>query len=445
MRNLTLSLILVVVTAVIGLGWLITEIRYRNSIGDAGLSDELVAYQQFGKELALVLDDTADKESFIARWQAQTVFAIRLQDRANLPVPEELRTDFASSGLLILESDNNISMHFLLPKSNQVLSLVVPDDSASSARSANSLILTLAFYACVIAILLLWLYPLLRRLMGLSSMAQDFGRGNLSSRIAPSSFSYIGGIELEVNRMADRIQTLINDNKLLSRAVSHNLKTPLARLRFGIDTLEETIDPELRKKYNDRINKDLLEMESLVETLLQYAKLNESRVQLHIQKIELNEFVRQLFANITHPTVKILYYLADPDTTIEVDPNYLAMQLNNVVDNALKHAHGIVGVTVTTKPGEVTLIIEDDGEGIPVLDRNEVIKPFWRGKQGLEAKGHGMGLAIVARIAEWFGADLIIDKSEVLGGAAIWLRFPRLHVLGGARNRSSKSVGVRLP
>jgi methyl-accepting chemotaxis protein len=213
MRNLTLSLILVVVTAVVGLGWLITEIDYRNNVGDGELSDELAAYQQFGKELALVLDDTADKEAFVKRWQAQTIFAIRLQDRATLPVPEELHAQFAQSGALILESDNNLSMFFLLPKSNQVLSLVVPDNSARDARSTTSLVLTLAFYACVIATLLLWLYPLLRRLMELSRMARDFGSGNLTSRIKPSRLSYIGDIELEVNRMADRIQTLVNDNK----------------------------------------------------------------------------------------------------------------------------------------------------------------------------------------------------------------------------------------
>jgi signal transduction histidine kinase len=424
MRNLTLSLILVVVTAVIGLGWLITEISYRNSIGEGELSAEFAAYQQFGKELAAVLDDTVDKESFVARWQAQTVFAIRLQERATLPVPEELRAEFAQSGTLILESDDNISMFFLLPESSQVLSLVVPEISASEARSTTSLVLTLAFYACVIAILLLWLYPLLRRLMGLSRMARDFGQGNLTSRIKPSRLSYIGDIELEVNRMADRIQTLVNDNKLLSRAVSHNLKTPLARLRFGIDTLEETTDCEARRKYSERINKDLLEMESLVETLLQYAKLDESNVQLHNQKIALNTFVKQLFADIEHPTVRILYHLADADTTIEADPNYLAMQLNNLMDNALKYARGFVSVTVTAGFRKVTFIIEDDGEGIPVSERDDVVKPFWRGKHSLEMKGHGMGLAIVARIAEWFGARLFIGKSAVHGGAAIQLCFP---------------------
>jgi signal transduction histidine kinase len=147
-------------------------------------------------------------------------------------------------------------------------------------------------------------------------------------------------------------------------------------------------------------------------------------VQLHKQKIELSAFVKRLFVDITHPTVKIMYYLADTDTTIDADPNYLAMQLHNLMDNALKHARGVVAVTVTSGQKKVTLTIEDDGDGIPVSEREDVIKPFWRGKQNTEIKGHGMGLAIVARIAEWFGADLIIAGSDALGGAAVSLSFP---------------------
>ena len=71
----------------------------------------------------------------------------------------------------------------------------------------------------------------------------------------------------------------------------------------------------------------------------------------------------------------------------------------------------------------MTITIEDDGDGIPIDERDQVIKPFWRGSNSAETKGHGMGLAIVARIAEWLGAKLEITESKQLGGAAISLRF----------------------
>ncbi len=222
--------------------------------------------------------------------------------------------------------------------------------------------------------------------------------------------------------MADRIETLLDDNKLLSRAVSHNLKTPLARLRFGLDTLEETEDPALREKYSQRIGKDLSEMESLVETLLQYARLEESRVQLQRERLDLGQFVTRLFEDSAASGVVVRLDIAAVDTHIDSDPNYLAILLNNLMDNALKHARSTVMVTLTVSGNSLNMTIEDDGAGIAAEDRIEVLKPFWRGKQE-SVGGHGMGLAIVARIAVWFDLELRIAESVELGGAAIHLGF----------------------
>jgi K+-sensing histidine kinase KdpD len=99
------------------------------------------------------------------------------------------------------------------------------------------------------------------------------------------------------------------------------------------------------------------------------------------------------------------------------------MLLNNIMGNALNHARTRIKVSVSVSSGSVDLNIEDDGKGIPVAERSDVIKPFWRGSEEPVGRGHGMGLAIVARIAAWFDASLHIDESAELGGAAIHLRF----------------------
>lgn len=423
MKNLGLSLILVVITAVIGLGYVITEINYRNARSNQELDGELAAYHRLGQELALTLDAFDDKQAFLDQWRAQTALRIRLQQRIDFPVPAKLSTEFQQSGSLILQANDNVSLHFLLPQSGEVLSITIPDTLSPQQRPLASLVLTLAFYASLIATLLLWLYPLFRRLLMLRRTAHSLGQGDLSVRVTTSPLSYIGDIEVEFNRMADRIQALIDDNKLLSRAVSHNLKTPLARLRFGLDTLEETRDPELRRKYTQRISRDLAEMESLVETLLQYARLDEAGVQLRKQRIELTEFVTRLFAEREKPGIEIVHDHAKGDTGIIADPNYLAMLLNNIMDNALAHARSCVKVAVAVSGGSINVDIEDDGKGIPAAERSEVIKPFWRGSEEPAGGGHGMGLAIVARIATWSDASLHIGESSALGGAAIRLRF----------------------
>lgn len=423
MKNLGFSLIAVVITAVVGLGWLITEVNYWLERDNLSVGSELVSYQNMGKGLALTLDELSNKQEFLDIWQQNNSFNITIQPRNVFPIPNELLDGFESGEPLILEADENISLHFLLPRSNEVMSLVLSNEVEFVGHSKVSLILTLVFYSGVAAIILLWLYPLIKRLIILGNAAQTFGKGDLSARVETNRTSYITTIENEFNHMADRIQTLIADNKILSGAVSHNLKTPLARLRFGIDTWDETDDKALREKYLARINKDLSEMESLIETLLQYARLDQANIVLKNRKIALKSFVSELFSGIENSEIKVNYSYTDEPGFIFADDKYLAMLLNNIINNAFVYARTRINVSLTVAENIIRLNIEDDGTGIPINERSDVIKPFLRGKDNEGNKGHGMGLAIADRIARWFDAQLFIDDSQDLGGAKISLIF----------------------
>jgi two-component system OmpR family sensor kinase len=93
--------------------------------------------------------------------------------------------------------------------------------------------------------------------MALRLAAKSFGEGKLDERITPSSISYIRDIELEFNQMAKRIDNLVSDVKMLSTAVSHDLRTPLARIRFGIDTIQEVDDKTLRNELEAQLSDDV--------------------------------------------------------------------------------------------------------------------------------------------------------------------------------------------
>jgi signal transduction histidine kinase len=303
-----------------------------------------------------------------------------------------------------------------------VLSLILPADIVRDAQLRPSLLLTLLFYTGVVTAILLWLYPLVTRLLSLRNTAQAFGRGDLRSRVTTSRFSYIGAIETEFNHMADRIQTLIADNKLLGQAVSHNLKTPLARLRFGLDALAESGDEATREKYTQRISRDLGEMESLVETLLQYAKLDEAHVQLQRQRVELNAFVAQLLGDFDVAEQSIEFRGSGADLFVTTDPGYLSLQLNNLMSNALVYARKRIRVSVVAAPAIAGIVVEDDGPGIPAQEWEAVFEPFRRGSNAGPG-GHGMGLAIVARIARWLDCKVTIGRSAELGGTSVSLQF----------------------
>lgn len=421
MKQLTASLIFVVVSAVIGLGWLINGVYH--SMEDKKSIDEFSFYQEMGNDLASTLDgmDPTSRDSFLNQWQKVSHQTVSLQDRDNFPIPISLSEGFEKGDPLILESESDVSLHFYMPNSHKIMTLLFVKSAAESSVLNLNLMLTLAFYTGVVAILLVWLYPLIGRLIILRSAASAFGKGDLGARVSKGKISYIADIEMEFNRMAERIERLISDNKMLSRAVSHDLKTPLARLRFGIDALEEVDDPKTRFKYLDRISDDLAEMESLVDTLLKYARLDESNVALNNEVIDLKQFICSLFAVHKVESATIEYQFDEDALSIVADRRYLAMLMNNLMSNAIKHSRSKIIVSLKELDQRIFFSIEDDGLGIPEGQREQVIKPFWKGDHGI--KGHGMGLAIVARISEWVSASLLIGQSADLGGAQVSLCF----------------------
>ncbi|MBX2857313.1 MAG: two-component sensor histidine kinase, partial [Cellvibrionaceae bacterium] len=285
------------------------------------------------------------------------------------------------------------------------------------------LVLTLSFYTGITTIIIIWIWPLVHQLIRLREAAVQFGSGDLGLRVRSQRFSYVRDIEYEFNRMAERIQSLLRDNKLLSRAVSHDLKTPLARLRFGLDALSETQNEEQRQRYALRVNRDLEAMEALISNLLQYARLDESRIKLIDNKFCLVRLADSLLQTFDSDEIDMCFETSLASAEIRGDRRYVSMLINNLVSNAQRHASHRVLVSLRGQGERVTLSVEDDGAGIPEDERDNVLKPFWRGVDDRGEQGHGMGLAIVDRIVDWHRAELTIADSETLGGAQLSVTF----------------------
>lgn len=423
MGKLSFSLILVVILSILSLGWGLNQV-YIHKFGEARPQNEYAQYLKMGEALASTLAHIDTPNDVIKSWNENSPFTAQWITLENLPVPEALKEEFYLGKPLLLAYDEKIEAYFLVSQHNsnyevnkqQVLSLSLPSSTPTNS-SKIELILTLIFYFGVTLILILWVWPLIRNLIKLRTAAIEFGKGNLDTRTPAHRFSYLNDIEKEFNNMAERIQSLIQDNKLLSRAVSHDLKTPLARLRFGLDALAETEDPKLREKYAKRVDDDLEEMESLINTLLQFARLDEYKVSLHYETLSLEDLCKQLCQKSHHEKIIIKHNFQYVASDIQGDRPYLTMLINNVIGNALAYANTQVNISLTNESDKLILRIEDDGDGIDDDEYQNVFKPFWRGSQSRGQKGHGMGLAVVARIAEWHGIDIDIGPSVLLGGA----------------------------
>jgi two-component system OmpR family sensor kinase len=288
-----------------------------------------------------------------------------------------------------------------------------------------SWILTLLFYAGIILIVFIWLYPLLRRLSLLRAMVGAFGSGNLSARIPAGAVSYIADIEQEFNRMAQRIETLVYDNKLLSRGLSHDLRTPIARLRFGLDVLDEAELSEAQRKTLAHLNRDLIAMESLVETLLSYARMEQAKISFKPTLVNLQLWVADIVQEFYLDTVVFETRVTEFSPNINADAEYLNMLIHNLIQNAERHGKGKILISVDANDRNISLTLEDNGAGIPQAEREHVCKPFYRIASASNTQGHGMGLAIVDRIAQWHNASLSLSTSETLGGLKVSVIFAR--------------------
>lgn len=420
MRTLTISLLFVVIASIFGLGWALDHLFYRYTAEQP--QDELSSYQALGRQLALTLNELSIPDDFVDRWPATPSAQLRLIDAGALPLPQALQRQFQSGEPLVLESQQQLDIHFYLPSHDRVLSLTPAIDRRGGVSGLQAGF-TALFYLGMFALTLVWLYPLLNRLVQLRHTANRFGAGDLSARLKPAKLSYIPDIEAEFNRMAARIQLLIEDNKLLSSAVSHDLRTPLARLRFGIDTLSDTDDGAARQKYLARISGDLNEMERLVESLLRFARLDHTLSETARAPLDLAELTSECLRQYHDESIAIDYRAAPDNTRIDGSSEFLAMLLNNLLQNALRYARSRVRVCIERSERHVTLQISDDGPGIADEHREDVLKPFNRGATG-STDGYGLGLAIVQRIAEWHGASLQLDHCALLGGANFTLAFP---------------------
>lgn len=432
MRSLTLSLLVVVLVAIFGMGWALDSLFARYSSGASNASDntdQVSLSISLGGDIARTLNNMESPGLFVEHWQNPHFASASLVQLSEFPLPKSLAATLLAGEPLLLDSENGMSVNFYLPTHDLVFSLDNIDASNTSKWWIKA-IFTSLFYLGTLAFVILWLKPLLLRLHRLRNAADAFGEGDLDSRVDTAGISYIADIEAKYNHMADQIQMLVEDNKLLTSAVSHDLRTPLARLRFGLDTLSDTKDPGVRASYQKRVSADLDEMESLVDSLLRYARLDNvmsdvKQEEVHLQTLA-QECVTQFLDEAVAVTIRQDENLpaSSSGASLSVWGSYehLATMINNLLQNAVAHANASVTLHLHHDANGPGLSVHDDGPGIAADEREHLLKPFQRGSHSNHG-GYGLGLAVVSRVAAHHGANLTVENSEELGGAKFTVLF----------------------
>ena len=281
-------------------------------------------------------------------------------------------------------------------------------------------ILSFVFYAAIALVIMVWLWPMTRDLRTLERSTVRFGDRNWTFDARIASRSPVYSLAAAFRRMAARIDGLIGSHKDMSNALSHEIKTPLARMRFEIELARVAADREALLRHLDHLNTDITELNAFVTATLEYAVLERAEVALNIATHDFTAIVPVLTESVKRGARADLAIQCEVDSdakAVVCDVHLMETVLRNLLYNAIRHAARQVRVTFAVVAQQrYRLCVEDDGPGIPEADRERVFGSFVQLRPTGEKTGFGLGLAIVKRIVEWHGGTAHVEQSN-LGGA----------------------------
>jgi signal transduction histidine kinase len=253
----------------------------------------------------------------------------------------------------------------------------------------------LGILAILAAAIALGAYPVVRRLTGrlerLQQRVDALGAGDFSARVEVEGKDEVASLARSFNQAAERIEGLVRAQRGVLASASHELRSPLARLRVAIELLGGEERPELRS----RIAKDISELDELIGELLLMSRLDAVPELTHSEEVDLLALVAEE-ASRSEATVS-----GEP-VRIVGDPRLLRRALRNLLENGRRYAAGSAVEVSVERLGEkgARVVVADRGPGVPEPERERIFEPFYR-SPGLASAGEGvgLGLALVRQIA----------------------------------------------
>ena len=280
---------------------------------------------------------------------------------------------------------------------------LVPKDRVTST-SARIFALWITVPAIIMVIIsLIFLKNQTRPITNLARAAERFGKGEDIEEFKPSGALEIRQAGHEFDKMRKRIERHLNQRTEMLSGISHDLRTPLTRMKLQLAFLKD-------KDAVDKLTDDINEMEKMLNEYLQFTSSS------HVEKDEmfnLSELIEEIIKkynnkNISHNLIPRIY--------INGRKNLINRSLNNLIDNGLKYANK-VEISLTKKNTNLFIIIYDDGPGIPKKEHENVFKPFYKMDKGRnDSKSSvGLGLSIASDIIKSHGGNIMLEKSKFNG------------------------------
>lgn len=239
-----------------------------------------------------------------------------------------------------------------------------------------------------------------RPIRDLVAAAGRIGDGDRPASLAETGPREIAGLAHSFNRMSERLRAADDERVLMLAGVSHDLRSPLSKLRLGLEIAGDAIEPEIRAS----MERNIAAMDAVIGQFLDFAR---PEAEEPPQPTDLNALLTE--AALGQPEAPDIALHLTPLPPLALRPRAMARLAANLIDNARHHGRPPLAIRSGSEPGRAWFSVADHGPGIPPQDLERIRKPFARGDAARGGKpGAGLGLAIADRIASLHGGCLLI-------------------------------------
>jgi signal transduction histidine kinase len=253
-------------------------------------------------------------------------------------------------------------------------------------------------------------YPVVRRLTrrleSLKQGVQTFGEGDLGHRVDASGRDEVAAVAASFNAAADKVQALLRSHQSLLANASHELRSPLARLKMAM-AMAETASPEQRAKLQREMETNIAELDALVDEVLLSSRLDAGAASTRDDEVDLLVLAAEEAARVGAEA-------EGDDISVRGDERLLRRALRNLLENARRYAGDDVHAAIQAAPGGGAILrVCDRGAGVPDEFRERIFEPFFRLPGHAEREGGvGLGLSLVKQIAARHGGDVRCEPRE---------------------------------
>lgn len=267
---------------------------------------------------------------------------------------------------------------------------------------------------------------LLKRLENLQRGVQRFGEGDLSVRVATQGQDEVADLAHQFNAAAGRIETLVQSHKSLLANASHELRSPLARIRMGL----ELMGPDAAtSKSKAEIQRNINELDQLVDEILLASRLESPDVDIgSTESLDLMGLVAEECARVDAD----LEVLSPEGVEVQAVAKLVRRAVRNLLENARRYSGGDITLTLVREGAMAVIRVQDHGPGVPVAQRERIFEKFYRLPGASERSGGvGLGLSLVRTIAQHHGGSVRCEgRTDGAAGACFVLQLPVVNLPG---------------